>query len=321
MVNAAISIPCIVVVLWLAAFARAAEPPAGPLLPAYATGKYVLTIRQEQDRKIETRSGAKAFKGDVGTKRLVTIELDVREGAAKGERRITGRFRQIQETLTLDGTVKSDFDSSKKRALKDRSQAEILSKLMAASVEVELEPNGLARSVKGIDEAWDELLKGNPQLTKLVAEKKREIGNGFLADYFAMIAYMAPEDGAHADWEKTMEIPNPLVESIAFRDRLRFTLEGEPKPRAAVIRLEGKGKPAKDSAEMEGGLTMKDLRPRRTCRLRLAAASGLPEELDTAIFDTMSFDHSGANAFTLAIVNEIHTTFELRKTDTGGVPK
>jgi hypothetical protein len=64
------------------------------------------------------------------------IELDVREGAAKGERKITGIFRQVQETLTVDGAVKSDFDSSKKKAPKDPSQAEILDKLMAASIGV-----------------------------------------------------------------------------------------------------------------------------------------------------------------------------------------
>jgi uncharacterized protein DUF6263 len=323
MVNAAISIPCVVVVLWPAAFARAEEPPAGRSgvapCPAYAAGKYLLTIRQEQDRKIETRSGAKAVK--IGTKRLLTIELDVREGAAKGERKIAGRFRQVQETLTLNGAVESDFDSSKKKAPRDPNHAEILSKLLAASVEVQLEPDGLARSVKGIDEAWDELIKGNPQLTKLVAEKKREIGNGLLDDYFAMIAYMAPEEGDRADWEKTMEIPNPLVESIAFRDRLRLTLEGEPKPKAAVIRLEGKGKPTKESAEIEGGGTMKDLRPGRTCRLRLAIATGLPEEFDTVLSQTMSFDYRGEKAFTLAIANETHTTFELRRTGAGGAPK
>jgi hypothetical protein len=72
MVNVAISIPCVVVVLWPAAFTRAEEPPAGRSgvapPPAYAAGKYVLTIRQEQTRKIENRGGgAKGVKGDVGT--------------------------------------------------------------------------------------------------------------------------------------------------------------------------------------------------------------------------------------------------------------
>jgi hypothetical protein len=266
-------------------------PPAGPVpLGTPATGPaeklllrqwsspgaYEMTVTSEAEQTVTV--GKRVLPGQ-RTSQTMVLSLTVEKPDASGDRTIGIAYRRLQHRISEAGRVMA-FDSDGPRQKQDPDLAAALGPLLKARVTVVLSGGGEVRSVRGLDELWDEMIRKDPASAALLEQMKQQMGNGMIRSLLEKDRKMLPSGpvGVGDVWEVGSIQSMPFVGAVDGTQQCTFkAIEKTAAGKLAVIEYQGRVKRTEKSVARFGArsVTVHQVDLLRTGEIRFDADAGM----------------------------------------------
>lgn len=138
--------------------------------------------------------------------------LDVSGPDAQGNTTMTMRFKRFRQEMK-GGPINMVLDTNDKAALAANPAGQVFAAMLETELTMRMDRDGNVLEVKGMDEMWDRIALGNPQMAQMAAQLKQQFGGKTMAKMHTQAMQMAPKEpvGVGAVWYSDMKMPMPVL--------------------------------------------------------------------------------------------------------------